>query len=257
MAFYDIFVRHKHPEFLQRLMVGLNRNVLRHMRKALGPSAGPLRILEIGPGKGYFYKVCVEAGDIEYFALDRNEAVLNSLEGLAPDRKLRGEVPHLPVLGAAFDVIYAAFVVEHLANGGQAQYELIQWAKSQLRPGGLLVLQVPDAEKLGMEFWNIDYTHTFPTTKRSIAHAFYDNEVDDVAIYDISGLLTHRLFANRFCYLALRVCFFFYSYKAFNWLAYYLFGAPSWNRGNFFFSVYALCKEENLFVVGKMPKGDK
>jgi SAM-dependent methyltransferase len=253
MALYDIFVRDKHHPLLQSLMIALNKSIVSHIRASLGQPQGPVSVLEIGPGKGYFHEACKIDGAVNYYALDRNQKILGSLEGLSPDRCFFGEVPDLPETGLQLDVIYAAFVIEHLPRGGEAQYAFINWAKRQLRPGGLLVLQAPNAEKLGMEFWNIDYTHTFPTTKRSIAHAFYDNEVEDVNIFDVNGLMTHRFFTNRLIHLMSRALLSLYHYKVFNALAYYLFGRPSWNRGNFFFSVYALTKEENLFVVGRMP----
>jgi hypothetical protein len=114
------------------------------------------------------------------------------------------------------------------------------------------VVQVPDAERLGMEFWNIDYTHTFPTTKRSVAHAFYDNGINDVEVIEVNGLLTHRFFTNRWITLLLRTLMILYQYKFFQFLGYYLAKCPSWNQGNLFFSVYGLLKEPNLFIVGRM-----
>ena len=234
-------------------MRGFSRNILDHIRDALKKPEGKLQILEVGPGKGYFYSACRADGNIDYFAVDRNERILSNLADLPNDHKTLGDAPELPNDGRTFDVIYASFVIEHLIGGGEAQYRFINEAKKRLRPGGLIVLQAPDCEKLGAEFWNIDYTHTFPTTKRSIAHAFYDNEIDDVTIYDISGLLTHRFFTNRYVYLLTRVLLFPYQYKICNWFAHYLFGLKSYSYGNLFFSAYGLLKEENLLIVARMP----
>jgi SAM-dependent methyltransferase len=253
MALYDIFIKDRHHPLIASLLISLNNNVVKHIRKVLGERTNQLNVLEVGPGKGYFHRACCREGDIDYYAIDRNSNILASIDGLMESRAYVGEIPNVPNLNIQFDVIYAGFVLEHLRNGGEGQYEFIEWSLDHLRPGGLIVLQVPDAEKLGMEFWNIDYTHTFPTTKRSIAHAFYDNGVYDVNIYDVSGLLTHRYFTNRFIYLLTRILVFPYHYKFWNTVAYYMLGLPSYNKGNFFFSVYALLKEENLVVVARKP----
>jgi SAM-dependent methyltransferase len=256
VALYDLFVSQQHPPVIRRLMCALNSHIVRFLKASVGPrtTGEKLTVLEVGPGKGYFYSACVSDGEIEYFALDRNEKILQGLDGLVDSHKFYGEVPNLPEISVKLDVIYAAFVLEHLPKGGESQFEFVQWAKQHLKPGGIIAFQVPDAEKLGMEFWNIDYTHTFPTTKRSVAHALYDNLIYDVQVHEVNGLLTHRFFTNRWLTLLIRVLLVPYQYKVLQWLAYFLFGRPSWNQGNIFFSVYGLLKEPNLFIVGRVPE---
>jgi SAM-dependent methyltransferase len=255
MALYDIFISQEHPPAIRRLMVWLNRSIVSFLRSQLRDTdrRRPLKILEVGPGKGYFHRACAEDGNIEYFALDRNPNILNLLGDIPETNKFYGEVPELPTIPIKFDVIYAAFVLEHLLGGGESQFAFMSWAKKHVAEGGIIAFQVPDAEKLGMEFWNIDYTHTFPTTKRSVAHALYDNQIYDVDVYEVNGLLTHPFFTNRWITLLLRTFFCPYQYKVMQWLAYYLFGKPSWRQGDIFFSAYGLCKEPNLFVVGRVP----
>lgn len=255
MALYDIFISQKHHPAIRRLMVSLNRNIVTFLKSKIRDRASgrQLKILEIGPGKGYFHRACMEDGEVEYFGLDRSANILNLLADVPEANKFYGEVPNLPTIPVKFDIIYAAFVLEHLLGGGESQFEFVSWAKRHLVEGGILALQVPDSERLGMEFWNIDYTHTFPTTKRSVSHALYDNQICDVEVYEINGLLTHRYFTNKWVTLALRIFLFPYRYKTLQWLAYYFFDKPSWNQGNIFFSAYGLCKEPNLFVVGRVP----
>jgi hypothetical protein len=253
MTLYDSFVNREHPPAIQRLMVKLNGNIVRVIRRWLNKKDGPISVLEIGPGQGYFYRACMNDEQIQYYALDRNALALHSLKQLPEAHKIHGELPNPGDLGRRFDCNYAAFVLEHLQNGGEAQYEFMRWALQHVLPNGLIVLQLPNCEKLGFEFWNIDYTHTFPTTKRSIAHLMGDAGIDDIAMYDVSGLLTHKYFTNRYIHLLQRVLLWFYNYKLFDALGYYLLGRPPWRHGTLFYSAYAFCKGQHFFVVARPP----
>ena len=45
---------------------------------------------------------------------------------------------------------------------------------STLRPGGVFFVVVPDYLKERGFFWDIDYTHNFPTTERRVRQLLYD-----------------------------------------------------------------------------------
>jgi SAM-dependent methyltransferase len=254
VPYYDTFFSHAHPAFAQKLLIGFNRNVIRYALASLG-KPGTVRILEIGPGKGYFHRATKSLPAVEYSALDRNGHALDRLEGVPENRKFHGAVPALPVFPEKFDIIYAGFVLEHLPQGGADICAFVAACCERLNPGGLIVAAVPNAEKLGMEFWNNDYTHMFPTSKRSIAMAFYDNgfAAENIEIFEISGLLTHRFFTNRFIALLLRLALLPYQYKFFQRAAYYLRNFKTFRLDNVFFQAFAFAKLENLLVFARKP----
>lgn len=248
MAFYDSFLHKKHGSFSQQLLVYLNKHlaqfILKHLR-----SDRPADILEIGPGKGYFYHGLKESGiDFTYSAMDRNKAILEQFKGV---KTYVCEVPNIPELGKKFDIIYAAFVVEHLNNGREV-YEFIASCKKILKIGGLIVFQCPDAARQKFEFWNIDYTHIFPTTKRNMMMAFHENGIEDVKMYDINGLCTHPHFDNRLLYRLERLIMFPYSYAFMSFIFWPLYRKPLYDLHNFWYSIYCFFKEENLLIIAKV-----
>lgn len=252
MGFYDVFISKKHPAFVQKLLVKFNANILRHCRIQLKLDTEKLRVLEIGPGLGYFYRACIMDSAIDYFAMDRNTAILETLQALPPEKRILGEAPKLPNFSRKFDIIYAGFVIEHFAEGGLSVFNFIQNCKKNLRDGGLLVLAAPDCERLGMEFWNIDYTHTFPVTKRSLAMAFNDCGICDFSIYEIPGLMTHRYFHVPQMTFLINLALLPYQYKLFNWFAGSILGRKPYLSSNLFYKAYAFCKEPNLLIVAKI-----
>jgi hypothetical protein len=67
-----------------------------------------------------------------------------------------------------------------------------------LTSNGLLVLGVPDALSMKIEFWNQDYTHNFVTTACSVKNILIDAGFKNIkmryiygGLYGISGLLAH------------------------------------------------------------------
>lgn len=102
------------------------------IRKATGP--GPLRLLDVGCGKGYFIKACVEAGGMEVVGVDLSASGVafarNTLQVDARCGKVEGLKDEL----GTFDVITFWATIEHLPNPVQVLKNL----EGLLRPGGHL-----------------------------------------------------------------------------------------------------------------------
>ncbi len=112
------------------------------IRGIAGP--GELQILEAGCGR----KWPIDLSGIDYrlTGLDLDADALQS-------RRLRVRDLHEAIVGdlctyefppARFDVIYSAFVLEHVQGAERVLQKFVRW----LKPGGLLVLQVPDRESV-------------------------------------------------------------------------------------------------------------
>lgn len=247
MSFYDIFYNNRHSPFFERLLVNMNTNVLKCITAEF-PRKKEISLLEIGPGKGYLYKSIQQSKKkINYFALDRNELILKSLD---TKKIFVSAIPKMPDFKREFDIIYAAYVIEHL-NSGQEVYEFIRNAKKYLKSDGLIVLFAPDTIKQKMEFWNIDYTHIYPTTKRNITMALYENGITNIRIYNINGLLTYKLFRSNLIYYCIRFFLLFYNYKFFHFFS-SLFSSNKYDLNDIFYKAYCLVKEENIMVIAKI-----
>jgi SAM-dependent methyltransferase len=139
--------------------------------------------------------------------VDRNEKMLNRLR--ADFEVVAGEVPPLPAAigDGSCDVAYSAFVVEHLADGTDA-FRYIAEMKRAVRPGGLVVIVVPDAASLGLEFWNLDYTHRYPTQERNVTQILLENELAIRRVFRYRGAGWTGL-----RYWLARVASWFYHYR--------------------------------------------
>ena len=206
--------------------------------------------MEVGPGKGYFKEAVINAGGgYEYYAVDRNENILANLN-INPSNTKIAELPNIE-MDIKFDIIFVGYVIEHLSNGIEL-YNALANLKLLLKNNGILVLQFPDSMKLGMEFYNIDYTHMLPTTKRNVNQAILDNSMYVQKAIDLCGILYTRKVDSAISYFIKSGVMFFYSYRIMNLLAKIFYRVPVWNLKNVFWRAYALLKEPNvMFVVKK------
>jgi SAM-dependent methyltransferase len=199
-----------------------------------------VRALEIGVGIGLFAKACRERG-WEYLGVDRNDLFLSQLG--AQFEVVKGELPPLPgsVPLESFDVAYSFFVVEHLADG-EVAFQFVHELARALRPGGLMVLGVPDALSLGMEFWNLDYTHKYPTADRNVSQVLLENQlhIEKIVRYRGPGF-------TGLIYWVLRFFGFFFNYR----LGYALLGRRDW-----LYSVYQYVKQDVLLFICRKPEAD-
>jgi SAM-dependent methyltransferase len=214
MAYYDNFYLHEHPHWAQKLLVYFNRQILSFLLSFFIPSKKQISLLEVGPGKGYFYRACRNSSRVEYSCVDQNRLILDHLP---EDQAFQQTVPPLPDMNRKFDIIYSAYLIEHL-NGGKEVYEFAESCAKHLQPNGLLVLLAPDCLAQKLEFWNMDYTHTYPTTARNVSMILRENRFSILGIHPINGLLTVPKFHRRTVYWILKSIFFLYSYRFFQGL---------------------------------------
>lgn len=255
MAAYDIFLKNTHTDKIARLMIKNNIRLINYLSNTFFQTRRKLAVMEIGPGKGYFKEAIFRVGGgkykYEYFAVDRNQNILNHLN-IASDHTKVAELPDI-VTDKKFDIIFAGYVIEHLTCG-MALYQAISNLRSLLKDDGILVLQFPDSMKLGMEFYNIDYTHTFPTTKRNVNQAVLDNSMYVVKSIDLCGILYTKKVDSAGRYFVKSGIMHFYSYRILNVLAKVIYRVPIWNINNLFWRGYGLLKEPNVMFIIKNRK---
>jgi len=151
---------------------------------AHSPGDAP-RVLEIGPGDGGIAALCSEAGH-PYVAVEGNEQVARTLRqrGLVVHQRY---VPPLPDnLPQDFSCCFLLHVIEHMPSPVAAA-QLLQEIRVALRPGGALVVACPDYLGWGTRFYDCDYTHTFPLTRRRLLGLLADHGFQAVLDTTYSG----------------------------------------------------------------------
>jgi SAM-dependent methyltransferase len=78
----------------------------------------------------------------------------------------------LPKLGK-YDVVYMSHVLEHCPSWLEAR-QLLDDCRMVLNNGGSLVIVSPDVLNWKFEFWNVDWSHGYPTSIRNISQLCSD-----------------------------------------------------------------------------------
>lgn len=98
-------------------------------------------VLEVGCGYGWISRALWEAAQIEWFGVDRSEAMIHQLgasRGSRIDRASVADAYHLPFRNGAFDKVLCTGVLMHLKDDFAAVGELAR----VLRLGGLLLCSI-------------------------------------------------------------------------------------------------------------------
>ncbi|WP_170145519.1 class I SAM-dependent methyltransferase [Salinimonas sediminis] len=103
-----------------------------------------LRILEAGCGNKWQLKLndieyTLSGVDIDADAVSLRQSKFNDL-----DEVIIGDLREVALPEAAFDVIYTAYVLEHVSNVTRVLENFSRW----LKPGGVIIIKVPDRDSV-------------------------------------------------------------------------------------------------------------
>ena len=113
---------------------------LRRIEGILKASAGPLRILDVGCGPGFFVETALAAGHDAY-GVDIIPSVVEHARALLPGRIFLGAPADVEtVRNRPFDAIFASHVIEHVPGPLPFTSGLVPF----LKPGGILVYVTPN-----------------------------------------------------------------------------------------------------------------
>jgi SAM-dependent methyltransferase len=180
-------------------------------------------VVDAGCGRGEFLVACRAAG-IAARGFDTNERSVADLVARGIDASVAGVPGCFANLGdASIGTVVAMHVVEHLPV--DALFALFAESSRVLRPGGLLIIETPNAESLAVsasEFWR-DPTHLAPRHPAALTllareyglaideiraiHPFPDSNRFVATSEDLRGLvdaLNDRLFGGQDLRLILR-----------------------------------------------------
>jgi SAM-dependent methyltransferase len=148
---------------------------------------GAYRLLEIGPGYGEFARFLASQQSWHYLALESNYRI-SRLVAKENFDVCQSSVPPFPLCSLSVDVIYASHVIEHLP-GAEGAIEFLREAYRVLSPGGVLFLAAPDFMTFGKTFWDADYTHAFPVTRRRLVQLFSDSCFESMVFMYLAGFV--------------------------------------------------------------------
>jgi SAM-dependent methyltransferase len=164
-AFYNEYAnaRVPHPRAVPVLR-WWHRQLLHAYERESGRSLRDLDFLEVGVGHGYC-ALEAQAMGARYRALEMSRALVDRANAAGLDAEC-GRLPPLPPhLEGKADVVWMSHVLEHARDWVEAR-QMAEAALHALRRGGHFVVIAPDCMDWGVEFWNVDWSHGFPTTAK-------------------------------------------------------------------------------------------
>lgn len=153
-------------------------------------------LLEIGTGAGHLALAAIERG-LDYTGVEPTEAFRrHAISQLAESGLPRSAIfdvslPNLPESWAnKFDRCAMIHVLEHARDGNEA----VEWMREiwrVLKPGGVLAIGAPDISSYRSFFYDVDWTHAWPTSIQrieSIGVATGFTVVDSLSLRGTFGL---------------------------------------------------------------------
>ena len=165
---YQNYVVRKPSQFGERLVRDWHRRLADRFETLTSIRFSAASCIEIGPGHGYFAELLVSRG-CDYSFLDISSPVVNNM--LEKGFRL-AEPGRQPV-----DVIWLSHVLEH-STDWKAARNLLSDCLMFARTGGKVVVIGPDYLSWGKWFFDIDATHGYPTTLRTVAQLMKDVGMD-------------------------------------------------------------------------------
>jgi SAM-dependent methyltransferase len=129
----------------------------------------PLSLLDVGSNRGSFARALLGAApSARVTAVEPDERFAQSVAGLPRTALLRARIEDTQLPEASFDIVHSCHTLEHLAEA----FAALKDHARILKPGGLLVLDVPNIALIGgadiVEEWFID-KHLFHFSARTLS----------------------------------------------------------------------------------------
>ncbi len=161
---YQNYMERKPSPFGERLVRNWHGRMLNRFAHVVEIDLRRTRFLEVGPGHGYLAEQYVARGG-QYRFDDIAFPVVKGMRSLGFEQLSESQVN--------FDIVWMSHVLEHSRDWVAAR-EMIQKYVSHLRQGGYIVVIGPDYLNWGKRFFDVDATHGYPTTLRTVAQLMKD-----------------------------------------------------------------------------------
>jgi 2-polyprenyl-3-methyl-5-hydroxy-6-metoxy-1,4-benzoquinol methylase len=144
--------------------------------------------LDIGPGKGEMLACLSSFGYRAIEAVDISESVSQYISELGYNITLTEDVSSfLRERSERYKLITMCDVVEHISQ--ESIIEVMRAVRSSLKPGGVLIVQVPNMQSItGSQFMYDDFTHVMGYTERSLVQMLSIAGYTDICCYGFEML---------------------------------------------------------------------
>ncbi|MCL6594773.1 MAG: class I SAM-dependent methyltransferase [Firmicutes bacterium] len=170
------------------------RRVWRDYFRTLLPADRNARVLDLGCGYGSFLTFLAEEGYTNARGVDRCAEQVEAARRLGLANVMHGEAREaLAGCSPVYDCITAIDLFEHLEK--DELLDLLDAIWQALRPGGRLILRVPNAEgPLGTRILYSDFTHTLAFTPSSLRQVLTAAGFKSIELHP-EGPRVHGLFS--------------------------------------------------------------
>lgn len=176
MAVYDSYAGRHRIRAGELVKARQNRTIFQ-----LGQShclASARRVLDIGPGDGEIARLAGSAG-AAYVGVEGSQVLAETLRARGLEVH-DGYVPPLPRgVSGRFSSCYLLHVLEHMPDH-RAASQLFREVRESLEPGGTFVVACPDFARWGADFYDCDYSHSYPLTHRRLRQIAIDHDFEVV-----------------------------------------------------------------------------
>jgi 2-polyprenyl-3-methyl-5-hydroxy-6-metoxy-1,4-benzoquinol methylase len=172
---YDEYLKRRNWKAGSILQNWFNKRLLLKVSSDLNRDIASCSILEVGSGTGELASVAAQLGVTTYSAIEPNPHLAEITRSKFPGAVVfENYLPEIPIqLQKSFDLVIAVHVIEHARNG----YEARDWINSlweTVAENGVLVIVSPNSLDFKMYFWDIDWSHAFPTTVNNLSQIYKD-----------------------------------------------------------------------------------
>jgi len=170
-TFYDSFAKRKRTKLGSFLV----EKTFEKLSK-IAAEFSPVKILEIGIGKGIFYKhLKAQIPQMEYIGIEASDTLYE--EAKSKDiNAIKCFVPPFPqtLEKGSFDMVIMSHILEHFMNYREV-LDVLGEVNNLLKQNGKLLLFYPCALDLGKDFFDCDYSHSYVTTKNRVDNLLLDS----------------------------------------------------------------------------------
>jgi SAM-dependent methyltransferase len=235
---YREYFSHRRPSgFGMRVLSSWHARMLALVMRIV-PDLRSRRVIEVGAGWGFFASACRERGiAYEGIELDEQQAAALREQGFAVSA---AAIPPFPN-GEPVQLVWMSHVLEHARDYLHAM-QMVRAAFDRLDPNGHLVILGPDVLAWKEEFWNCDWSHGYPTSRRRVEQLLTE------AGFEITTSRSHvATFDNVFVVAVLAALFRLVPYNLIDGLLMRTIGRP---LAYSFMGVYGW---KQILVLGKKP----
>ena len=180
MSYYDHFAKQDITFLGAALSAKKIKKNFDYIVKNLRFKHKDIDILEIGPGRGDLAVLFMDDGFINYDIVEPNNTMRDALKKKGIRSAKNYLIPQLNEADSSYDLILAFHVFEHLHNTYEAQV-FISEIRRVLKDKGYVIIACPDLTDCGFDFWNVDYTHSNPTSIRRTAQLLFDADIATIS----------------------------------------------------------------------------